>query len=137
MAGDNTTPPLSDAAVFARLVQEDLDAMPAPVRSSHAAELCRRFAEGVGTALAHVPLTRCAVFLDGAAGITLVAHSRASLRQVSFEFRSGEDSIQIISIDEQMRGLERACEIDEVPTLSQAIAWLREPEPDAEEGDGE
>ncbi len=113
-----------DEAAFIRLVQKDLDDMPVSVRSSHPAELCRRFAEGVGMALAYVPLARCAVFGDEEDGVTLVAHSRASMRQVSFEFRPDQDSIHIISIDEEMRRYERPCGITKVQILSQVIAWL-------------
>jgi len=111
-------------ARFLTQIGSDLDELPEPVRSSPGAELCRRFAEGVGMALAFIPRVRCAVFGDEEDGVELVAHSRASMRQVSFEFRPGENSINIISIDEEMRRFERACGIEKVRTLAEAIAWL-------------
>jgi hypothetical protein len=116
---------LSEAeARFLTQIGSDLDELPEPVRSSPGAELCRRFAEGVGMALAFIPQVRCAVFGDEEDGVELVAHSRASMRQVSFEFGLGVDSINIISIDEEMRRFERACGIEKVRTLAEAIAWL-------------
>jgi len=115
---------LSLAEAFIRQVREDLDKLPASVRSSYPAELCRRIAEVVGTALAYVPQARCAAFGDEEDGVTLVAHSRASKRQVSFEFGARGDTITIISIDEEMCRTERECRTSHVLTLGNAIAWL-------------
>ena len=75
-------------------------------------------------ALASVSRVRCVVFGDEEDGVELVAHSRATLRQVSFEFKSDGNTINIVSIDEEMRRFERACGIDKVRTLAEAIAWL-------------
>lgn len=117
---------LSEAqARFLTQIESDLDELPGPVRSSPAAELCRRFVAGVGLALASIANVRCAVFGDEEDGVELVAHSRASLRQVSLEFMPDENSINIISIDEEMRRFERACGIEKVRTLAEAIAWLK------------
>ena len=115
---------LTAAEAFIRQVQEDLDELPASVRSSHPAELCRRFVEGVGTALAYVPQARCAVFGDEEDGVELVAHSHASMRQVSFEFGLEESLINIVRIDERMHRSVQTCGIDKVRTLAEAIAWL-------------
>jgi len=109
---------------FLEWVRNDLAELSEPVRSSPGAELCRRFAEGVGMALAFVPRARCAVFGDEEDGVELVAHSRASMRQVSFEFRPEDNSVKIVSIDEKMRRSERKCRIDHARTLAEAIAWL-------------
>lgn len=111
-------------ARFLEWVRNDLAELSELVRSSPGAELCRRFVEGVGMALAYVPRARCAVFGDVEDGVELVAHSRASMRQVSFEFNPESNSINVISIDENMRRFERACGIDKVRTLAEAIAWL-------------
>jgi hypothetical protein len=116
---------LSEAqARFLTQIGSDLDELPEPVRSSPGAELCRQFVAGDGLALASIPSVRCAVFGDEEDGVELVAHSRASLRQVSLEFKPDENSINIVSIDEEMRRFERACGIEKVRTLAEAIAWL-------------
>ncbi len=115
---------LSPPQAFIRQIREDLDQLPGSVRSSQSAGLCRQFVEGVGMALANNPQARCAVFGDEEDGVTLVAHSRASMRQVSLEFGLEGNSINIVSIDEEMRRSERACGIDKVRTLGEAIAWL-------------
>ncbi|MHC4696880.1 MAG: hypothetical protein ACYTFA_09070 [Planctomycetota bacterium] len=114
-------------AEFVRQIRNDLDELSESIRSSHSVELCRQFVEGVSMALANDPEARCAVFGDEEDGVTLVAHSRASRRQVSFEFGLEGDSISIVSIDEEMRRSERACGIDKVRTLREAIAWLNPP----------
>jgi len=111
-------------AQFLNQIRKDLDELSESLRSSPGAELCRRFAEGVGIALAFVAGARCAVFGDEEDGVELVAHSRASMRQVSFEFNPKDSSINIISIDEEIRRFERSCGIDKVRTLAEAIAWL-------------
>ncbi len=111
-------------AAFLRQMRNDLAELREPVRSSPGAELCYRFTESVGMALAFVPQARCAVFGDEEDGVELVAHSRASKRQVSFEFPHEGDMIKIVSIDEDMRRSERKCRIDHARTLGEAIAWL-------------
>jgi hypothetical protein len=111
-------------AEFLTQIGKDLDDLPASIRSSPGAEHCRRFTEGVGLALASIPRVRCAAFGDEKDSVTLLAHSRASMRQVSFEFKRDENSISIISIDEEMHRFERACSIDKTRTLAEAIAWL-------------
>ncbi|MEK7730534.1 MAG: hypothetical protein AAB363_01625 [Planctomycetota bacterium] len=111
-------------AQFIAQIRDDLNQLSASVRTSHSAELCRLFAEGVGIALANNPGARIAVFGDEEDGVTLVAHSRASKRQVSFEFGARGDTITIISIDEEMCRTERECHISHVLTLGNAIAWL-------------
>lgn len=115
---------LSPEEEFLTQMRSDLDELAQPVRSSPEAMLCRRFVEGVGKALAFIPHARCAVFGDEEDGVELVAHSRTSMRQVSFEFGNTDDTINIVSIDEEMRRFERACGIDKVRTLAEAIAWL-------------
>jgi len=116
--------PSDSEARFIGQMWRDLDELTESVRLSPVAELCRRFVEGVGTALALVPRVRCAVFGDEEDGVTLVAHSRDSMRQVSFEFKAEVNSINVVSIDEQMHRFERRCSIDKVKTLAEAIAWL-------------
>lgn len=111
-------------AFFLTQVLKDLAELSEPVRSSASAKLCKRFAEGVGLDLANIPQARCAVFGDEEDGVELVAHSRASMRQVSFEFGDDERTINIVSIDEQMRRDARQCLINHVLTLGNAIAWL-------------
>ncbi len=109
---------------FLTQVREDLGDLSEPVRLSASAKLCKLFTEDVGLKLARIPQARCAVFGDEEDGITLVAHSRASMRQVSFEFGDDEKTINIVSIDEQMHRFERGCGIDKTMTLAEAIAWL-------------
>lgn len=110
--------------VFLHQFEEDLANIPTSVRESRAGVLCRRFAEGVGIALASICGVRCATFGDEEDGIALVAHSRLTKRQISFEFACDEDRITIIMIDEEMRRTEKECKIDHVLTLGNAIAWL-------------
>lgn len=109
---------------FLTQILNDLAELSEPVRSSASAKLCKRFAEGVGLNLANIPQARCAVFGDDEDGVELVAHSRASMRQVSFEFGENQRTINIVSIDEQMRRDARQCLINDVLTLGNAIAWL-------------
>ncbi len=109
---------------FLTQVGEDLDELNEPARSSASAKLCRRFAEDVGIGLANIPRARWAVFGDGEDGVALVAHARASMRQVSFEFGGDDNTINVVSIDEQMHRFERRCGIDKVMTLAESIAWL-------------
>lgn len=115
---------LSEREAFLTQMLIDLAELSEPVRSSASAKLCKRFAEGVGLNLANIPQARCAVFGDDDDGVELVAHSRASMRQVSFEFGDAEKTVNIISIDEHMRRFERACGIDQALTLAKAIEWL-------------
>ena len=111
-------------AQFLHQMRLDIAQLNEAVRSSQEVAHCRRFVENVGLALARIPRVRCAVFGEEEDGVELVAHSRASMRQVSFEFRPESNSINIISIDENMRRFERGCEIDMVRTLAEAIGWL-------------
>lgn len=111
-------------AQFLTQIRKDLAELSEPARSSPGAELCRRFTEGVGITLAFVPRARCAVFGDEEDGVELVAHSRASMRQVSFEFGDADDTINIVLIDEEMRRSESKCRINHVLQLKNAIAWL-------------
>jgi hypothetical protein len=116
---------LSDRdARFLAQIGEDLGELSESVRLSASGKLCKQFTDSIGLNLANIPQIRCAVFGDEEDGITLVAHSRASMRQVSFEFGDDENTINIVSIDEQMRRFERACGIDQTLTLVEAIAWL-------------
>jgi hypothetical protein len=78
-------------------------------------------------ALAYVPQSRCAVFGSDEDGVELLAHSHASMRQVSFEFPLEGDLIRIVRIDEAMRRSECTCRIDHERTLQEAIAWLSQP----------
>lgn len=112
-------------AQFLKRIQCDIDELNEPVRRSRGAEICRRFAETVGLALASLPQLRSAVFGDEEDGVELVAHSCASMRQVSFDFGLEGNSINIVSIDENMRRFERTCGLDKVLTLAEAIAWLK------------
>jgi hypothetical protein len=114
----------SEEAEFLSQLRKDLDELPASLRISPEAESFRHFIEGVGLTLARIPRVRCAVFGDDEDGITLTAHSRASMRQVSFEFAPAANSIKIVSIDEQMQLFERSCSIEKSKTLAEAIAWL-------------
>ena len=121
---DWSYPLLSPGEAFLCQVHGDIEELSENVRASHEVQLCRQFAEGVGKQLAHIRLIRCAVFGDEEDGVELVAHSRASMRQVTFEFRPDENSINIVSIDEEMRRFEWTCAVDKVRTLAKAIAWL-------------
>lgn len=103
---------------------EELDALSESVRSSASARNCRRFGTDFGMAFATQPNIRWGIFGDEEDGVTLVVHSRKSKRQVTFEFALNEPSINIIQIDEQMRRSERACRIDLVLQLGNAIGWL-------------
>lgn len=111
-------------AEFIAQMREDLDELPENLRSSLAAVSCRRFFEDVGLSLSRVPHLRCAIFGDEEDGIELIAHSRTSMRQVSFEFGKKVDTIAIIRIDEEMRRSEDQCRVDHVLQLGKAIEWL-------------
>lgn len=111
-------------AQFIQQTREDIAQLPDENSSSPAADCCKKFAEGVGIALAHQARTRCAVFADEDGEVTLVAHSRTCKRQVSFEFRADGSSINLVSIDADMQLVEKKCLIDDVETLGCAIAWL-------------
>lgn len=119
----------SHDAEFLTQIREDLDKLPEAVRSSSGAALCRRFVEDVGMALASVPGARCAVFGDEEDGVELVAHSRASKRQVSFQFDLSVGSITVVRIDEEMRRSEDKCRIDHELQLAKAIEWLNRAKP--------
>ena len=56
--------------------------------------------------------------------VTFVAHSRASKRQVSFEFGADPSSINIVRIDADMQRDQEECMLDDVQALGCAIAWL-------------
>jgi len=109
---------------FLARITADFDDLPEILRSSASAQLCRRFIEGVGLALSRDPHARCAVFGDQEDGVELVVHSRASLRQVSFEFGLEQNLINIVRIDNKMHRSVQTCGIDKVRTLAEAIAWL-------------
>lgn len=111
-------------AQFVRQLKEDIALLPSKVRSSDSAKLCWKFASNVGIALANARAIRCAVFGDEEDGVTFVAHSSTTKRQVSFEFDAKTPTITIVSIDEQMRRVERACKIHHELTLGNAVAWL-------------
>jgi len=111
-------------ARFLAQIGSDLDELPEPVRSSPGAELCRRFAEGDGLALAFMPRVRCAVFGDEKDGVELVAHSGASKRQVSLEFALSGRSITVVQLDEKLRRSEHECGVHHVRQLANAIEWL-------------
>ena len=115
--------PGSESRFLLELFKE-LDALSESLRSSASARNCRRFATDFSVAFASHPSIRWAIFGDEEDGVTLVVHSRKSKRQVTFEFALNEPSINIIQIDEQMRRFERACRIDQVMQLGNAIAWL-------------
>lgn len=109
---------------FIRQIRVDLGDLDIRMRQSSAAELCKRFTDGVGLELANKPGTRVAVFEDEADMITLVAHSHSSKRQVSFEFHADGATIGIVSIDERMQRTERKCRIHQIEPIGNAIAWL-------------
>lgn len=115
---------LSEPEAFLMQVRIDIAELSEPVRRSPGVKLCLHFAKGVGLALAFVPEARVAVFGDEEDGVELLAHSRASMRQVCFEFATADNTINIISIDEEMQRFERSCGIEKVRTLAKAIAWL-------------
>ncbi len=111
-------------AQFIQQIREDVAGLPGVFSSSSAAEHCKQFAEGVGTALVNASQTRWAVFAEEDGMVTLQVHSRASKRQVSFEFCSGADTINIVSIDANMQRHESECPIGDVQELRNAIVWL-------------
>lgn len=110
---------------FLAEIRRELDRLGEPVRSSLSAKLCERFAKGVGMALANQLSIRWALFADEEDSVTLLAHSRASKRQVSFEFALSESSITVVQIDEKMRRFRSACGINHMLQLANAIAWLK------------
>ena len=109
---------------FVRQIREDLGELGDPMRDSAAAELCRKFAEGVGLELANKPGIRVAAFADENDMITLVAHYRPAKRQASFEFHADGKTVSIVSIDEQMHRAEQLCGVSHVETIRNVIAWL-------------
>ncbi len=116
---------LSNAEVcFLRQIHDDLYDLDIRIRQSSAAELCKKFTDGVGLELANKPGTRVAVFEDEEDMITLVAHSRSSKRQVSFEFHADGTTIGIVSIDERMQRTEEQCRIHQIGSIGARIAWL-------------
>jgi len=110
---------------FLAEIRRELDRLGERVRSSLSAKLCERFVEGVGIALANQLSIRWALFADEEDGVTLLAHSRASKRQLSFEFASSESSITVVQIDEEMRRFKYDCGINHMLQLANAIAWLK------------
>ncbi len=116
---------LSNAEVrFLRQIRDDLGDLGVRMRQSSAADLCKKFTDGVGLELANQPGTRVAVFEDEEDMITLVAHSHSLKRQVSFEFHADGTTIGIVSIDERMQRTERECRIHQIERIRGAIAWL-------------
>lgn len=116
---------LSNAEVrFGRQIRGDLGDLGDRMRQSSAAELCKKFADGVGLELASKPGTRVAAFEDEQDMITLVAHCRPSKRQVSFEFHADGTTIGIVSIDERMHRTEGKYRIHQIEPIREAIAWL-------------
>jgi hypothetical protein len=116
---------LSNAEVrFLRQIRDDLGDLGVRMRQSSAAELCKKFTDGVGLELANKPGTRVAAFEDEQDMIALVAHCRPSKRQVSFEFHADGITIGIVSIDERMRRTEEECRIHQIEPIRGAIAWL-------------
>lgn len=111
-------------AQFIQQTREDIAQLPNVSSSSPAANCCKKFAEGVGIALVHQPRTRWAVFAEEDGEVTLVAHSRTSKRQVSFEFGADGSSINIVRIDADMQRDQEECMLDDVHALGCAIAWL-------------
>lgn len=109
---------------FIQQLEEDIAELPLKVRSSDSAKHCWEFASNVGIALANARAIRCAVFGDEEDGVTFVAHSSTTKRQVSFEFDANTPTITIVQIDEQMRRVERACQIHHELTLGNAVSWL-------------
>lgn len=110
---------------FIHNVREDLDQYDEAVQRSLAAQLCLKFAEGLGLELANHPRIRVAAFADEEEHtVTLVAHHRAGKRQTSFEFQGDGRTIDIIRIDEQMERSEQRCELRHSQPLREAIAWL-------------
>ncbi|KKN70885.1 hypothetical protein LCGC14_0426710 [marine sediment metagenome] len=67
-----------------------------------------------------VPDARPALFKNK----ELVAHSRSSMRQVTFQFISDETLILVVLIDEHMKRSERTCAVDDTHTISEIIKWL-------------
>ncbi len=116
---------LSNAEVrFLRQIRDDLGDLGVRMRQSSAAELCKKFTDGVGLELANKPGTRAAVFEDEEDMITLVAHSHSSKRQVSFEFHADGITIGIVLIDERMQRTESKCRIHQIEHIGDTIAWL-------------
>lgn len=111
-------------AQFIRQLAEDIAQLPLIVRSSDSAKLCWEFISNIGIALASARDIRCAVFGDEEDGVTLVAHSSTTKRQVSFEFDANTPTITIVLIDEQMHTVERDCQIRHELTLGNAVSWL-------------
>ena len=88
-------------ATFVRRVYEDLRELPPQVRSSPAARTCRRFVRDNGRALAGIHEMCHDVLYGWDNSIIMVVYSRVSKRLASFEFRSDDDLIRIILLDEK------------------------------------
>ena len=114
----------AEQAQFIRELAEDIAQLPLKVRSSDSAKLCWEFVSNVGIALAKARALRCAVFGDEEDGVTLVAHSSTTKRQVSFEFGEKTPTVTVVQIDQQMRRVELDCRIHHELTLGNAVSWL-------------
>ncbi|RJP32185.1 MAG: hypothetical protein C4547_14280 [Phycisphaerales bacterium] len=109
---------------FLRDVLSDVAELPQSVRTSSTAACCTKFAEGVGLTLAGIPEARTAVFDDDDGAVTLTAHSKATRRQISFEFQRDGRSIHVVKIDEYMTRTECHAEASDTSVLLEAIHWL-------------
>ncbi|MCH8149249.1 MAG: hypothetical protein IH987_14910 [Planctomycetes bacterium] len=114
----------AEQAQFIRELAEDRAQLPLKVRSSDSAKLCWEFVSNVGIALANARAIRCAIFGDEEDGVTFVAHSGTTKRQVSFEFGEKTPTVTIVKIDHQMHRVELDCRIHHELTLGNAVSWL-------------
>ena len=114
----------ANEAHFLYQMFEDIQAFETDLRTSPAAISCRTFVTESGRLLALQPHTRCAVFPDENDSVTLIAHSGTLKRQVSFEFHSDGNTLDIIKIDEHMQHSTRSSTVRDLGALRNAIAWL-------------
>lgn len=112
---------------FSTHINDELNALGEPLKSSVAADHCKRFVENSRFLLSNQAGIRWAIFGDELDGIALVAHSKVSKRQVTLEFATNGALIKIIQIDECMHRRERSCRIEHILQLENAVAWLNLP----------
>jgi hypothetical protein len=103
-------------------VESDLSSLSARV-SGCAAEACREIARAADPLISAARELHYAVFDDDGGGLALLAHSRLTKRQVTFEI-SPEGNLTVISIDEALRRHEHALGQIDAASVWQPIEWL-------------
>lgn len=115
---------MSDTLRTVHDLKAEVAELPESARNSAAAELCTRFIDEFGQLIADQADTRSEVFSEEDEGVSVITHAAPTKRQVTFDFRPDGRTIEVTSIDENMRRTTRTCRIDHASTLREAIAWL-------------